>query len=79
MKLPFSPLTWCSSSLLPQRSERSEPGALGYKLDGVDGSLEYDPADDVDKDRACFPTDCDTEDITIVPLSTGLRGDGGIE
>lgn len=47
----FAP-TCCSSSRLPQRSERSEPGAFGYKLDGVDGSLEYDPPDEVDIDRA---------------------------
>lgn len=45
----------------------------------MEGSLEYDPPDDVDMDRAGLPTDCTRLDIMTVLLSTGLRGDGGIE
>ena len=71
--------TCCSSSLLPLRSERSEPGALGYILQGVDGSLEYDPPDDVDMDRVGLLIDWAKLDTKPTPLSTGLRGDEGIE
>ena len=78
-KITVCLLTCCSSSLLPLRSDRSEPGAFGYILQGVDGSLEYDPPDDVDMDRAGLLIDCAKLDTKPTPLSTGLRGDEGIE
>lgn len=75
----FCLTTCCSSSRLPLRSDRSDPGAFGYKLEGVDGSLECDPAEDVDMDRAGLLTTCAKLAIMMAPLSTGLRGDEGIE
>jgi len=45
----------------------------------VDGSLEYEPPDDVDMDRAGLAAACARVDIMLEPLSTGLRGEGGIE
>jgi len=48
-------------------------------LQGVDGSLEYDPPDDVDIDRVGLLIDCAKLDTKPTPLSTGLRGDEGIE
>ena len=45
----------------------------------MDGSLEYDPPDEVDMDRAGLTTECARLEVMLVPLSTGLRGDGGIE
>ena len=45
----------------------------------MDGSLEYDPPDDVDMDRVGLLIVCDKLAIKPTPLSTGLNGDGGIE
>ena len=68
--------TCCSSSLLPLRSDRSEPGALGYMPHGVDGSLEYEPPEDTDIDRVGLLIDCGKAAIiNPLPLSIGLSGD----
>ena len=45
----------------------------------MDGSLEYDPPDDVDMDLVGLLTDCAKLEIKPIPLSTGLSGDEGIE
>ena len=45
----------------------------------MDGSLQYDPPEDVDMDRAGLLTECVMVVTIPAPLSTGLRGDGGIE
>lgn len=79
MKKFFLLFIWCLFFRFLLRLERFELGVFGYKLDGVDGLLEYELFDDVDIDRVDLFRDCVIEGIIIVLLLIGLRGDGGIE